>query len=241
MPDTRITKARLKNHLHYGKWVYLLIAVAAWFAADLIFTMTEYRPDAYHRVDVQLVGNTTMGDAGLEAVAAKALEAVKPLDERLEAVNLYNIAYSGDASVDIYGAQKYTVMLADRSTAIFVVNRVLMEQLVANGGALPLEPYVEAGALPEELAVSLPVPDEEGNPTADSRLYAVDLSGLGGMLSDDIAFDIRDKYAVIYAPCVNPDTAAAVLRSLIDQLTGPAPDSAFARSVAAQAAASAAP
>jgi hypothetical protein len=241
MPDTRVTRARLKNHLHYGKWAYVAIAAIAWFAVDLVYTMTEYRPDAYHRVDVQLVGNATMSDEGLDAVAAKALEAVRPLDENLEAVNLYNIAYSGDANTDIYGAQKYTVMLADRSTAVFVQNRALTEQLVAQGGALPLESYVESGVLPKALALSLPVPDADGNPTAESRLYAVDLSGLGGMLADDIAFDIRDKYAIIYAPCVNPDTAAAVIRSLINQLSGPAPDSDFARSVAAAAAATAAP
>ncbi len=69
----------------------------------------------------------------------------------------------------------------------------------------------------------------------------MDLSGLGGMLADDIAFDIRDKYAIIYAPCVNPDTPAAVIRSPIAQLSGPAPDSDIARSVAAAAAATAAP
>jgi hypothetical protein len=240
MPDTRLSKNRIKNHLHYGKWIYIAIAVIAFFAVDLVYTMTEYRPDRYHRVDIQLVGNTIFGDEALTAVAQKALEDVSPTDANLEEVNIYNISYSGDATTDIYGAQKYTVMLAEGSSAIYVLNRELLENLVAQGGALPLEPYVESGVLPAELAVTLPEADEDGNPTSVNRIFAVDLSGLGKMLGDDIAFNIRDKYAVIFASCVNPDTAARVLRSMIDQLTGPAPDSEFARSLAEAAEAAAA-
>ncbi len=242
MPDTRITKQKLKNNLHYGKWIYLLIAVAAFFMVELVYTMTEYRPDKYHRVDVQLVGNTVMQEEGLEAVGKSAVAAVSARDPRLEAVNFFNIAYTGDATTDIYGAQKYAVMLAAGEGAVYFLNRPLLENMVAQGGALPLETYVEGGALPEELAVSLPEADEDGNPTGVTHLYALDASGLGGMLSDDIGYDSRGKYAVIFASCVNPDTAAAVLNNVFGQLTGPAPDSQFARSIAdaeAQAAAEA--
>lgn len=240
MPNTRITKESLKNHLHYGKWIYILIAVVAWFAVDLVYQMTEYRPDKYHRVDVQLVGNGVYADAGLEALADKALTAVKPLDARLEEVNIYNIAYSGDASSDIYGAQKYTVMLAAGEGSVYFINRTLLDSMVAQGGALPLDGYIESGALPKELAVTLPEADEDGNPTGNQFVYAIDVSGLGLMLSDDIGYDSRDKYAVIFASSVNPDTAVAVLNSLIAQLTGPAPDSAFVQNLAAQQAEAAA-
>ena len=233
MPDTRITKENLKNHLHYGKWIYVLIAVVAWFAVDLVYQMTEYRPDRYHKVDVQLVGNSVFGDEGLNAVAEKALEAVKPQDARLEEVNILSIAYSGDASADVYGAQKYTVMLAANEGSVWFINRMLLENMVAQGGALPLDGYIESGALPKALAVTLPEADEDGNPTGASHVYGVDVSGLGLMLSDDIGYDSRDKVAVIFGACVNPDTAVAVLNSLITQLTGPAPESAFARDIAA--------
>lgn len=231
MPDTRLSKTRVKNHLHYGKWIYIGIAVIAFLVVDLVYTMTEYRPDRYHRVDIQLVGNSIFDDEALQAVAQKALADVSPADEKLEEVNIYNISYSGDATTDIYGAQKYTVMLAEGSSAIYVVNRELLDNLIAQGGAMPLEPFVESGILPAELAVSLPEADEDGNPTSVHRIFAVDLSGLGRMMGDDIAFNIRDKYAVIFAGCVNPDTAARVLRSMIDQLTGPEPDSDFVRTV----------
>jgi hypothetical protein len=233
MPDTRVTKEKLKTHLHYGKWVYILIAAVAFFVVELTYTMTEYRPDKYHRVDIQLVGNATMQDEALEALGKSAAVAVSAQDPKLEAVNFYNISYSGDASTDIYGAQKYAVMLAAGEGGIYFINRPLLESMVAQGGALPLEAYVESGVLPGELAVSLPETDEEGNPTGNTHLYALDASGLGGMLSDDIGYDIRDKYAVIFASCVNPDTAAAVLRNVFDQLSGSAPDSEFARNAAA--------
>lgn len=242
MPDTRITKERLKTHLHYGKWIYILIAAVAFFVVEMAYTMTEYRPDRYHRVDIQLVGNAILRDEKLEAVAKNAAAAVSAQDPRLEAVNFYSIAYSGDASSDIYGAQKYAVMLAAGEGGIYFINRTLLENMVAQGGALPLDAYVESGVLPAEFAVSLPEADEEGRPTEKTHVYALDASGLGVMLSDEIGYDSRGKYAVIFAACVNPDTAAAVLRNVFDQLMGPAPDSEFARSIAeAQAAASAIP
>ena len=48
--------------------IYIAIAVIAFFAVDLVYTMTEYRPDRYHRVDIQLVGNTIFGDEALTAL-----------------------------------------------------------------------------------------------------------------------------------------------------------------------------
>ena len=233
MPDTRVTKEKLKNHLHYGKWIYILIAAAAFFVVEMAYTMTEYRPDKYHRVDVQLVGNSILREEQLEAVAQNAVAAVVPQDPKLEAVNIYNIAYSGDATADIYGAQKYAVMLAAGEGGIYFINRPLLENMVAQGGALPLDAYVDGGVLPKELAVTLPEADEDGNPTGNTHVYALDASGLGGMLSDDIGYDTRDKYAVIFAACVNPDTAAAVLKNVFNQLSGPAPDSQFAQNIAA--------
>jgi hypothetical protein len=195
--------------------------------------MTEYRPDKYHKVDIQLVGNTIMRDEALETVGKNAVAAVSLQDPKLEAVTFLNIAYSGDATSDMYGAQKYAVMLAAGEGAIYFINRPLLENMVAQGGALPLDAYVDSGVLPKALAVSLPEMDADGNPTGATHAYAIDASGLGGMLADDIGYDSRDKYAVIFASCVNPDTAAAVLNNLFAQLTGPAPDSEFARSLAA--------
>jgi hypothetical protein len=82
----------------------------------------------------------------------------------------------------------------------------------------------------------MPEADTDGNPTGKTHVYAIDASGLGGMLSDDIGFDVRGKYAVVFAACVNPDTAVQVLQSLFGQLTGPAPDSLFVQSLEASAA-----
>jgi hypothetical protein len=266
MPKTRVTRSRLKNHLHYGKWIYALIAVAAFFLVDLAYTMTEYRPDKYHRVDFQLVGNSMFNaEEALEAVGRRALEAVAPQDERLETVEFYNIAYTGDAALDYAGTIKYTTMLAVGDSAVYFVNRPLLRQLAADGGVLKLDEYIAAGVLPAESAVRYDdgwAPEEDPASDAERALgedpasgegpsdadqvseeqsdyligqgdyFAIELSGLGLMLADDIGYDSRDKYAVIVSRCVNPDTAAAVLGSVIEQLSGPVPDSAFAAQIA---------
>jgi hypothetical protein len=238
MPDTRITKSRLKNHLHYGKWIYAAIALAAFFVVELVYTTTEYRPDAYHRVDIYLVGQSAPDETGLEPVAQEALEAGFAYDERMEAVNFMSIHYSGDAETDIYGAQKYMVILAAGEADCFFVNQRLFEQLIIQGGALPLDEYIASGVLPADKAVRGNETDSDGNPTGREFVYGIRLDGLGRMLSDEIGYDSRDKIAVILAASVNPDTTAVVINSVMDQLSGDAPASApIAASAAGDAAA----
>ena len=67
-------KGDIKNHFQYRLWVYLLIAVAGWFAADLLYTVTAYRPPAERKVDFVLVQG---GYPDTEALSA-ALSASAP-------------------------------------------------------------------------------------------------------------------------------------------------------------------
>ncbi|MEG0144948.1 MAG: hypothetical protein RR739_02665 [Clostridia bacterium] len=216
-----------KNHLHYRKWVYLAIVVFGFFACDLAYTMTEYRPPSERKVDFQLVQAGYMDTQALEPIAAKALAEVQIVDPTLEAVSLYSISYSGDSAKDIYGAQKYVVMVAAREGAVWVLPHALFEQLYLQGGLLPLDDYVAQGLFPVGQAdlsrytrpESMGKTDEAGVPLAPSgpeRLYALPATLMPGLAR--FGYAVEDACVVMMGYCANPETSARVLGSVMRQL-----------------------
>lgn len=229
MPKTKLTRDSWKNHMHYSKYVYVIIALLAWFVVDMTYTMTEYRPPKERKVEIQLVGEYADAEP-LKDVAAQALGVGQAFDETLEVVEFFPLMYSGQED-DMYGAQKYMVMVAAQEGHIYFLNRPLMEQMVMQGGALSLDEYIESGVLDPGDAdlstVTYNAPDlyDEDGATLDERhVYALPLSELGTMLSLDTSYDIRDKYAIIMSYSPNPDTVAVVLASVMEQLEGPMPE-----------------
>ena len=77
MPNTKLSKALLKNHYQYTKAIYLGILIAAVMIADVIFTITEYRSPGNRSVDIELVGvfSDTENAAPFEQIALEAGQA----------------------------------------------------------------------------------------------------------------------------------------------------------------------
>ena len=215
----------VKTHFEYYFWVYLLIALAGWFVGDLAYTMTEYRPPAERKVEFQLVQSGYVAVEDFEATLAPALLAAgQSYDETLEAVDFFHIAYSGDATKDVYGAQKYSVMLAAGQGDIWIVDSNQFQQLWQMGGLKPLDEYVAAGLLSTEgmdlsgtmLPETTGETDEEGVPlpaTGPDRLYGIPVRGNPWL--ESAGFDTADCCAVLMHFSVNPETCARVLGALI--------------------------
>lgn len=239
MPKTKLTRARLQNHLQYSKWMYILLLLVGALAADLFYTTTAYRPPNSRKVDIQIV--TTYADtsnAGAYAQTAlaagqayeRARDAAAGVDTSAEdyevplmEVNFYNIAYSGgeDTESDYYGAQKFMVMLGAQEGHVYLVNRAMLETLVDSGVAYPLDGFLADGTLNiGDVDLSTVTYDEyvdEGQPaTGNTCVYALPIGSLTGLTD---AFDFRPDgmYMVMMAYVDNPDTVAVVMQSLIDQ------------------------
>lgn len=229
MPSTKLNKETFRNHLHYGKWIYVVIALVAYFVGDLLFTTTAYRSPPERKVEFQIVGSY-VDLTVLEQIAEEIMLQAPEIDPTLEEISVYNIQYSGDAEADIYGAQKYMVMLAAREGDWYMLNRQLMEQAVAQGVATPLDEYFESGALDgagldmESVTLEEPVLDEDETPTGVRHIYAIPCTNLNRMLESDIAYDNRDKYLVLMSYSANPDTSVQVARRFMDALTAPLPE-----------------
>ncbi len=225
------SREALKNHFQYAKWVYVLIFIGVFFVSDLLFTMTAYRAPAERKVDIQVVGYLGSTE-GLQQVCDKILPEAQQLDPTLEEINALNIVYSGDAETDIYGAQKFMVMLGAQEGDIYIVNRPLLEMLAGQGGALPLDAFIERGLLPTEgvdldsVRVPEPVLKEGAPPSGIQPIYALPAASMGRMQGIDIGYDNADKYLVIMQYSKNPETTALVMGLLMDALSAPAPEAA---------------
>ena len=249
MPNTKLTKATLQNHYQYSKMIYLLIILAAWMVGDLIYSANEYKSPPERRVDVMMVGMFAATDR-LDNVAEVALEAGRAFERRraveegiiteaemadydtpLEVVNFFPIQYDPNNTEDAFGVQKYFLTFATQEGDIFFLIRPLMEELVAEGLALPLDDFIARGILNpgdrdlSEVTFEEPVMEGE-EPTGVSHVYALQATPLFRLLDDDgeIIYNNLGTYMVIVSYSANPDTAAAVMQSLMDQLETPAPE-----------------
>lgn len=230
MPTAKPTWAQIKNHLHYGKWIYLLIALLSWFGYDLAYTMTEYRPPDNRKVDFQLVQAGSVDADRLGALAARALEAGRIHDATLELVEFMGLPYAGDPETDVYGAQVFTVKLQAREGDLWVLPRATFEQLQPMGVFEPLDGYIACGMIrpngADLKAFTLPAPSDEVDadgaplaPNGEPGVYALPASLLPALAQ--AGYRVEDACVALVGFSTNPDTAAAVLGWLIGQ---PLPD-----------------
>ena len=221
-------KRDIKNHFQYRVWVYLLIAVAGWFAADLLYTVTTYHPPSERKVDFVLVQGGFLDTEALSAsLSAPALVQGQAYDQTLEEVEFYSISYSGDSTADVYGAQVFLVRIAAQEGDIWILPQTLFTQLHVQGALMPLDDFVEQGLLHTQgLDLSrciLKAPSEQTSedgaplpPDGEEHLYALPVSGLKGL--EEIGYQTQDAYAVMMGYSANPQTSAAVLDWVMEHL-----------------------
>ena len=229
VPNTKLTRQRWKDHFYYGKWIYIVLAIVAIFVTDLLYSTTEYRPPDERKVTVQFVSaSATTGD-DIENTTQQILSTLAPVDETLEAVEFYVINFSGDES-DYYGAQKFFVELAAGENDVYVANSAILNSIIAQGAALPLDPYIESGLITVPEGAELfqhrePVFDEEGNDlgTGEMRVYGfstdpmVQMPYQVNMSNEGYAF-------IITSMSPNPETAALAMQELYALWSQPLPE-----------------
>jgi len=241
MPNTKLTKDRLKNHYQYTKAIYLGILIAAVMIADVLFTVTAYRSPGSRSVDIELVGvfSETENAAPFEQIALEAGQAFeRARDEAagvdvnapdyvpaLEQVQFITMMYDMTSEDAYYDQQRYMVALAANEGDIFIVDRTMMNDLINQGLAVDLTPYIESGVINpgdrDLTRVTYPETVEEGQPaTGKQCIYALQTDSMSG-LWNELQYDFREKYMVLMVYSENVDTSAAVMQSLIDQFEVP--------------------
>lgn len=239
MPNTKLTREKLKIHFHYSRMAYLIVIALTVMAGNLLYSMTEYRAPNERRIDVELVGNyaETSTDACQQAKAQMLLagqEAERQADAAagidvtapdyecaLEEVEIFSIEYDENSSSEdsYYSIQKYMVTLAAQEGDIYVISRSQLIELIEQNAVVPLDDYIEQGVLDpgdRELGkVTFDEYDDDGQATGERHIYALQADTLTG-LSTSMYYNPTGKYLAIMQFSKNQDTAVAVMQEMID-------------------------
>ena len=233
MPNTKITKEKLKNHWAYSKKVYILLTAVAVGLASIIYTMANnHNPPDNQYVGIALVDSFS-DTSRIERETDTLFKRTQAYDPNLKKLDFMGITYSGsgNSEMDYYGAQIYTVQLAAGECDMFIQSSALTEEL-KNGGsfvALDTLPSFElfAAKYPgtyewETLSLKnangelaqLSEVLEDVTETAP-HVYSIDVSSLTGLIENSV-FDVRDKQAAILSRSANPDTALYALYEMFE-------------------------
>ena len=239
MPDTRITRQKIKDHMSYSKKVYIIGAIIAALMSSLLFTVTRYRSPNERAVYIALVDTYTMAD-NLGDVIPSMLAAGQEFDNTLEEVTFTSIAYSGRDDVstqeDYYGAQIYTVQLYAADNDAYVQCLRLTEDMIMQDYCVALETlpgydafvqrfpnaeFLWREQITPELYKKISngeeiVADDYAEPLP-THAYAISVDSLTGFIERS-AYDNREKYVCIVSTSTNIDTTFEVLTEMFARL-----------------------
>lgn len=227
MPQTKITKARIRNHFTYSWWKYLLLVCVAVFGWNLIYTSTAYRAPRDKRLDVYFVTYAVPE----ETLAWFRLEILSlfPGDE-IEDAEARSVAYTDES--DYLGNMQLSTYIGAREGDIYLFHKDLFRSYAQQGAFASLDEYVASGALDvKDLDVSAGVAqDDEGQ----EALYGIPAEALYGLLPYGI--DNTDLVVTVMNYSSNVDKAVRWIDWLIDTMEAPMPEAvAAAREESGQA------
>ena len=209
MADNRITKSRVRNHLTYSWWKYLVAVIACGILSSLYFTMTAYRPPADKKIDMYVV-NDLVDQLAMEEDFWPVLQEACPEQELLSVLNV------NMTSEDPYARMQFSTYIAAQQGDVFLLPGKELSKMVEAGAGevfLELTPYVENGTIdPEDIDLEKGrFPDGQGN----RGLYAIPADSLYGLLN--FGNNPRDSYLCVMAYSGNPDTAAKTIGLMLER------------------------
>ena len=238
MPNTKMTRDRMKNHFQYGKMIYIAIIIVTVMLADILYTATVYKAPSDRRIDIYLVShNSDITEAApyeqVALEAAHAFERERDADNgidvnsnsykpQIEEVNFVSLIYDLYSEDGAYSQERFMLTLSTHEGDIYMVSRDVLEYFVQEGLAADLTSYIESGVInPGDrnlLKVTYPEFVAKGKPaTGNMCIYALQIDTLSG-LWDAFAFNYSlDMYMVLMDYSENKDVSAVVMQSMIDQ------------------------
>ena len=191
-----ITSRKIRNHLHYSLWKYLLLIVIAMFGWNLIYTTTRYRSPENLKVEFYAEGNM-MASERLQPLADIIHRDVMP---SMEEVTATIVSFD-----DTYGDMQLTVWVSAGQGDVYMLSAKRFASMAGNDATLDLQPFIDNGSLhPDgiDLANGFVTNSETGKRTlmgipADS-LTGLEQYGLTpkGMVLCVLANNGNDEYTV---------------------------------------------
>lgn len=219
--STPLNKDRVRNHLTYSSWKYLLLVVCAIFGWSLIYTVTAPRVPEDKRIDLYVLSYS----ADQEKINAFILPIAQEVTPEMESVS--SVGMVPDST---YGAMQLTAYFAAGDGDIYFLDENYFKSFASNGVFLPLEDLVADGTiavsdveLSKGYVTYIESYDSEMRPVVgDQHLYGIPLDSFYGYM-DGMGVDNRGLYAVIAANNKNDANVIPFFNALLQAGRGDMP------------------
>ena len=135
-----ITRKKIKNHWHYGWWMYVALVVAVVVFWNVLFTVTRYQTPAHLNVEFFAGGQHS------DASAAAMEELLKTVHEELFP-KMEKVSYQFLTMDETYAPVQLAVWAAAGQGDVFLLPAEHFRQMAQNGALLDLQPAIEKGEL----------------------------------------------------------------------------------------------
>ena len=207
---TPFTSGRLKQHITYSWWKYLLIIAISFAIVDLLYSVTAYHPPREKSVTLYVYGY--MDEQGLTEYMGHVRETEMP-----EMEDLSPLLMMPD---DTYGPMQLLTYLSAGEGDLYLLPREEFLSYALNGTLVPLEGDAELMALFDSAGVSLQNGWRRETETGETHLYGIPQDKLPGLTKYAYA---KDGYLCLVVTGRNQENAARFLRILCrDMITAPA-------------------
>ena len=136
---TPITRERIKNHLTYSSWKYVVLAVLAIMGWSLIYTTTAYRSPQDKRIDLY-VQTATATNETMDAFIEPIWKEVVPEMETVSSVVLNTID-------DYTTYMQLTAYMAAGEGDIYFLTDQYFKSMASSGALLELDGLVADGTI----------------------------------------------------------------------------------------------
>ncbi len=208
---TPINRKKIRTHITYNFWKYILVIAAAVFGWDLLYSMTAYKSPEDKRIDLY-IQSPLVTEQRAEAFFQPIWEERVPDMEVVDAVMLTS------STQDYYGSMQLTVYIMAQEGDIYMLSSSDFKSFASQGVFLDLQPAIDEGKLHTEgldlSAGYVALIDDNGLPTGERQLFGIPAASLGG-LAEGLGLDNRDMVLSVTAFSGNEENVIRFLDGLI--------------------------
>jgi hypothetical protein len=203
-----ITKRRVRNHLTYAWWQYVLLVCLAVFGWNLIYTTTRYRSPEH--LKVEWYGEGYVATEQQEQIDALLAGLHGELFPDMEEVTFTPVAYD-----DTYGNMQLIVWASAGQGDLYTLSEEAYKNLASSGAMLDLQPYIDDGTLNVE-GIDLKKGYVTDSETGKRYLTGIPMDSLTGLESYGLA--PQGKVMSILASGGNTENTMKLMKWLLENM-----------------------
>ena len=203
-------KRRVRLHLQYSWWKYLLALVISVMSISMIFDMTEYRPPEDKKTDLYILTGPCDTE-GLHSYLFPRLQERFPEQEELTVITINLV------NEDMYSRMQYSTYVAARQGDVMLMPIAEVQNLLKQDEAGEifddLTPYIQEGLI-DCSGMDLTQGEMKG-PDGEKRIYGIPSASLKGLEKYYISPENTLLVSMSYGG--NLKTAAGLIGLMVDE------------------------